>query len=113
MLATSSSEDSFGWSRSLRKTGAHFSCERSRIPLLLLAEISLPHLVVRADRLRRAGRDDTAIDQDGVPVGEGEHRLHVVLDQQYGQLALELAQDLDHACALVRPHPGHRLVEQE
>src|SRR5712692_11272389 len=107
MLETSSSGSPFGWSRSLRKTGAHFSCERfeSAITLLLLAEIGLAHLGIGADRLRGAGRDDAAIDQDRDPVGEREHRLHVVLDQQNRELALELAQHLDHARALVRPHP--------
>ena len=52
---------------------------------LLLAEIGLPHLRIGPDRLRRAGRDDAAIDQNGDAVGEREHRLHVVLDQQDGQ----------------------------
>src|SRR6185437_6103998 len=48
---------------------------------LRLAEISLAHLRVGADRGRAAGRNSAAIDQHGDPVGQREYRLHVVLDQ--------------------------------
>ena len=65
---------------------------RWRLHLLLLAEVGLAHLGVGADLLRRAGGNDAAIDQHRDTVGEREHRLHVVLDQQDGQFALELAQ---------------------
>ena len=71
---------------------------------LLLAEIGLAHLGIGADRLRRAGGDDAAVDQHGDAVGEREHRLHVVLDQQDGQLALELAQQ-SRPCARISSGP--------
>ena len=80
---------------------------------LLLAEIGLAHLGVGADRVRRAGGDDAAIDQHRDAVGEREHRLHVVLDQQDGQLALELAQRPTMRAISSGPMPGHRLVEQQ
>src|SRR5215472_16303249 len=67
------------------------SSELSAMTLLLLAEIGLPYLSIGPDRLRRAGRDDAAIDQDRDPIGQREHRLHIVLDQQNGEFALELA----------------------
>src|SRR5262249_56039193 len=86
------------------------SSEPSAMTLLLLAEIGLPHFGVGPDRLRRAGRDDAAIDQDRDAIGQREYRLHIVLDQQNREFALELAQRPDHARALIRPHPGHRLL---
>src|SRR5262249_33938927 len=70
------------------------SSEPSAMTLLLLAEIGLPHLGIGPDRLRRAGRDDAAIDQHRDAIGQREHRLHIMLDQQNGELALELAQRL-------------------
>src|SRR4029453_17464237 len=82
------------------------SSDGLRMRRFLLAEIGLPHLSVGPDRLRRAARDDPAIDQDGDPVGQREHRFHVVLDQQDGQLALELAQSFDPRPALLPPHPA-------
>src|SRR5262249_5356310 len=89
------------------------SSAESAMTRFLLAEIGLPHLGISPDRLRRAGRDDAAIDQDGDPISQGGHGFHVLLDKWDGQLALEFAQGLDHARALLRPHPRHRLVEQE
>src|SRR5262245_28683804 len=89
------------------------SSDASAMRLLLLAEIGLAHLGIGPDRLRAARGDDAAVDQDRDPVGEREHRLHIMLDQQDRQLALELAQRPDHARALLRSHSGHRLVEQQ
>ena len=60
-------------------------------------------------RLAIAERADMLVSR----LSHGEHRFHVVLDQQDGNLALELAQRGNHARALVRPHPGHRLIEQQ
>src|SRR5439155_10949556 len=45
-------------------------------------QIGLAHLGIGADRRRHIGRDHAPIDQDSDPVGECEHRLHVVLDQK-------------------------------
>src|SRR5262249_25310239 len=57
------------------------SSAESAMTRFLLAEIGLPHLGIGPDRLRRAGGDDAAIDQDGDPIGQGEHGFHVMLDQ--------------------------------
>ena len=80
---------------------------------VLLAEIGLAHLLVGADRRRLARRDDAAVDQHADAVREREHRVHVVLDQEDRQVALELAQQRDHAHGFLRAHAGHRLVEQQ
>ena len=72
---------------------------------LLLAEIGRPHLGVGADVGGRARGDHPAIDQHGDAVGEREHRLHVVLDQQDGELPLQGAQHL-RPCGRIPPAPG-------
>src|SRR5262245_65427192 len=86
------------------------SSEPSAMTLLLLAEIGLPHLGVGPDRLRRAGRDDATIDQDRNAIGQREHRLHIVLDQQNRESALDLAKRLTPARAPTRANPAHRLA---
>ena len=55
-----------------------------------------------------------AVDQHRDAVGEREHRVHVVLDQQHREAALEAAQQLRPAARVSsRPGAGHRLVEQQ
>jgi hypothetical protein len=66
-----------------------------------------------ADLVGRARRQDAAVDQHGDAVGQRKDRVHVVLDQQHGALALQAAQQLDHALALLDAHARHRLVEQQ
>ena len=51
--------------------------------------------------------------QDGDAVRQREYRIHVVLDQQNGDLAFELAQQIVHVGAFGGTQPGHRLVEQQ
>src|SRR5262245_17843063 len=89
------------------------SSEELAMMLLLLAEIGLAHLGTSLDRLGRARCDDSAVNENGDAISQRKDRFHVVLDQQDRHFALELAQRLDHARALLRPHPGRRLVEQE
>jgi hypothetical protein len=71
------------------------------------------HLAVRADRLGRVARDHLAVDHHGDAVGDAEHRVHVVLDQQHRVGALERAEQLEHAAGLLGAHAGERLVEQQ
>ena len=79
----------------------------------LLAQIGFAHSGVGPNFRRIARGDDPAIDQNGDAVGEREHRLHVVLDQENSDAAFELAQHRHHAGGFVRTHAGHRLVEQK
>src|SRR5437879_3964815 len=44
-----------------------------------VAQIGPPHLGIASDRVRSVRGDDPAMDQHRDPVGEREHRLHVVL----------------------------------
>ena len=70
---------------------------------------------VGPDLLRRALGDLLAVVEDGDPLADAHHHLHVVLDQQDGQLEL-VAQPLMSRviCArLAGVHAGRRLVQQE
>src|ERR1700722_4945264 len=80
---------------------------------VLLTEISLAHGGISPARLRIGAGDDPAVDEHGEAVGEREHRLHVVLDQQDRHAALELAEHLHHPRRFLWPHAGHRLVEEQ
>src|SRR5215468_2767735 len=63
--------------------------------------------------VRRAAGDQAAVDQGRYPVGEAEHGIHVVLDQQDGPPALERFDEAEDTLGFVGSHPGHRLVEQQ
>src|SRR4051812_21040880 len=49
---------------------------------LLLAQIGAAHVGICANCRRLSRRNHAAVDQHGDAVGEREHRVHVVLDQQ-------------------------------
>src|SRR5438093_529764 len=48
---------------------------------IVLAQVGAAHMRVGADRGWRPGRNDAALDHDGDAVGQREHRVHIVLDQ--------------------------------
>ena len=83
--------------------------------LLILDEATegLAHFGIGADLLRRSRRDQRAVDHHRDPVGQREHRVHVVLDEHQRVLAAQRAQQLHHALRLVYAHARHRLVEQQ
>lgn len=77
------------------------------------AEISLADRHIGPDVIWRARGYHPAVNQHGKVIREPEHRVHVMLNQHNGLLALELTEKRDHAGGFVRPHPGYRLIEQE
>src|SRR5215469_10818091 len=60
-----------------------------------------------------SGCDDTAADQDRDAVGEREHRVHVVLDQEDRVLPFQARQQLRHRARFLDAQTRHRLVEQQ
>ena len=54
-----------------------------------------------------------AIDQHRNPVGEGEHQIHVVLDQQHGDIARQCRYGGENIVALAFGNAGSGLVEQQ
>ena len=63
--------------------------------------------------VRVAGRDHRAVDHHRDAVGDAEHRVHVVLDQQDRVRGLEAREQPQHALGLLGAHAGQRLVEQQ
>ena len=47
------------------------------------------------------------------PVGDGEHEIHVMLDEQQRMLARQVLQQRRHALRFFWSHAGQRLVEQQ
>ena len=77
------------------------------------AEIGFLHARIVGDFLRRALGQLAAFVQDGDAVGELEHGVHVVLDQNDGAALAQIADELLDALALGRAQAGERLVEQQ
>ncbi len=79
----------------------------------VVAQIGGAHRRVGADGGGCAAGDDGAPHQHGHAVGQGEHRIHVVLHQQHGEPAAQALQQREQAGRLVMAYPGHRLVQQQ
>ena len=77
------------------------------------AEVGFLHRPARADLLGRSGFEHTAVDHHGKDVRDGEHGVHVVLDEQDGVIANEPAEQLDDANGFLGAHARERLVEQQ
>ncbi len=87
-----------------------------RAPLLaLLAEVSREHLGVLADLFRGAVGDGLAVVEDVDLLAHAHDHLHVVLDEDDGDLELvaEPADLLLEALGLAVVHPGGGLVEEQ
>src|SRR5439155_16858102 len=74
------------------------------------AEVGFAHLYVRPDRLRYVASDDAAIDENRDAIGERKDRIHVVLDQENCEIALELPQHADHDGRLLRSQSRHWFI---
>ena len=87
------------------------SCRLSRSG----AEIGIDHGLVGADLVGRALGQQAAVAEDADRGRDLEDDVHVVLDEDDGDLLAlpEFAHLLDHAPALLRPHARRRLVEQQ
>ncbi len=79
----------------------------------VLAEIALAHDLRVADVGRRALLEHAAIVEHDDAVGEIEHDVHVVLDDDDGERARQLLDQRVHARGFLRAHAGGRLVEQQ
>src|SRR5438034_4064901 len=86
---------------------AHTSCSSST---LLLPEVDLLHPGIRLDLLRRPFRHHAALVHDLDAVGDGEHDVHVVLDQhgRHALLSHDLADQGNHARLVAERHAGGR-----
>jgi hypothetical protein len=71
------------------------------------------HAGIGAHLRGRAAGDHLPVDHHGELVGQREHRVHVVLDQQDAVVFLDGQQQGDHALGFGHAHAGQRLVEQQ
>ena len=76
---------------------------------MFVAEIREPDRAIVANALRHVARDHLAVDHDGDAVGDAEHRVHVVLDEQDGVASLQTDEQVEHAPGLFRAHARERL----
>ena len=78
-----------------------------------MAEVRRLDLGVLLDLGRLALRDDAALVEHGDPVGERQHLVDVVIDQDDRERAVKRADQVGDPPALVGREAGERLVEQE
>ncbi len=71
------------------------------------------HALVAPDFFRRAFDQHHALHEHGDAPREAEHEIHVVLDDEDGDLRRQLAEIAQNELALVRGHAGGGLVEQQ
>src|SRR6516225_4125009 len=84
------------------------------IVFLCRSKVGVEHPVVVADHVRRAGDHRVPVVEDGHPVAQAHHELHVVLhDEERGPIPVQLADPLGDGADQGRVHPAGRLVEQD
>src|SRR3989442_1231652 len=76
------------------------------------AEIDLLHKRVGLDLVCEAVGDDLPVVQDRDPIGQLEGDVHVVLDDQQGDLRVELLEQRGHQLRLGGREPGRWVVQQ-
>src|SRR5581483_5248703 len=88
-------------------------CLLDIILVLRTAEIGLAHTLVRGDLAWAAGGEHAALRHHSDVVGDLEHDLHVMLDDDDVDRACQLLDLLHGAVGLRRRHAAGRLVEQQ
>ena len=79
----------------------------------VLAEIDRAHALVRGDRLGRPLGQKLSRHQHRNAVGEIEHEVHVVLDQEDRDIGGESGKRREDVPPFVLGHPGGGFVEQQ
>src|SRR5882724_13100032 len=79
----------------------------------LLAEIDRLDLGIARHLVRRAFDQHGTVDQHRNPVGKGEHQIHIVLDQQYRDVARQGGDGRQNIVALALGHAGGGLIQQQ
>src|SRR3989442_13307829 len=79
----------------------------------MFSKIDLAHARIAADFVGRAFDQDPPADHHDDAAGEAEHDVHVVLDEEHGELAREIRDHGEQLGALALRHACGRLVEQQ
>src|SRR5579872_1509267 len=82
-------------------------------PLAGLTEIDFAHPLIGFDLARRSLGEYGAADHHSDPVGETEHHIHVVLDDQHGDVLRQLIDGIEDDVAFGARYAGGRFVEQQ
>src|SRR6478752_1190855 len=78
-----------------------------------LAKLYRPHLFVLHDLVRRALREHRALHQHGDFLGKTKDDVHVVLDNQYGDVGIKCGNHIENKVTFGRRDAGRRLIEQK
>src|SRR5258706_16029265 len=78
-----------------------------------LPQVDVSNTGIRANVGDASFDQDAALDKDGDALGEAEYEVHVVLDDEHGDILGQAFQQLEQALALGRRHAGDRLVEKQ
>src|SRR5438874_8251285 len=70
----------------------------------MFSQVYLAHARIAADLVGRPLDEYPSTDHDDDAAGETKHDIHVVLDEQHGQLAREIGDDREELGALVLRH---------
>src|SRR6185437_13873212 len=106
---TASSSSTFLVSAKARSTMGRSAADATAF----LPEIDRPHLLVRHDFMRRDLGENRAGDQHRDPAREANHDVHVVLDNQDGDVRIEAFHHIENEMTLRRRDAGSRLVQQQ
>src|SRR5262249_42941938 len=71
------------------------------------------HLLAAADLLPRSRLQHLAEMEDGNMLGDVEYHVHIVLDEEDGEVAIELGEKPDHLRGLARRQPGGRFIQKQ
>src|SRR3954468_23145622 len=87
-------------------TASPYPARTSRSSSMRLSQVDLAHARIAADLFGRALDEDAAADHHDDAAGEAEHHVHVVLDEEDGELARQRLDGAEEGRAFVLRHPG-------
>src|SRR5215470_12879999 len=76
-------------------------------------EIDLLHFLAAADLLRRSRLQYLAEMEDGNMLGDVEYDVHIVLDEEDGEVAIEVGEKSYHFRGLARGEAGGRFIQEQ
>src|SRR5215472_13630337 len=76
-------------------------------------QVDLLHLLAAADLLRRSGLQHLAEMEDGNMLGDVEYHVHIVLDEEDREVAIEVGEKLYHLRGLARREAGGRFIQEQ
>src|SRR5215831_9140493 len=76
-------------------------------------EIDLLHLLAATDLLRRSRLQHLAEMEDGNMLGDVEYHVHIVLDEEDGEVAIEVSEKPYHLRGLARREAGGRFIQEQ